>query len=184
MTNIEGVFLFQPQVFEDFRGDFYEAFRPDQCLAETGFDFNVAQINTSVSKKGTIRGIHFKKFRPGQAKFVSVPKGRVIDVVIDLRKSSNTFLQWSSFELSAANRQSLLIGYGLGHAFLSLEDGTNVSYLCDSVFQPELEFGINPMQAGIDWATLSDEKPLGSFYISPKDEFAPTLEDASDLFFD
>lgn len=183
-TEIKDVFVFEPEVFEDPRGGFYEAFRPDRCLLATGFMFNVAQINTSISKRGVIRGIHSKKLPPGQAKFVSVTKGKIIDVVIDLRKSSQTFLQWKAFELSEQNRRSLLIGYGLGHAFLSLEDDTRVNYLCDSVFEPHIEICINPMQAGIDWDSLSGGASRGLFLISPKDQSAPSLDSSSDLFFD
>jgi dTDP-4-dehydrorhamnose 3,5-epimerase len=183
-TDIEGVYLFEPRVFEDPRGEFYEAFRPDECLAETGFQFKVAQINTSVSQKGVIRGIHFKRFPPGQAKFVSVAQGRIIDVVLDLRKSSETFLQWRAFELTAENRKSLLIGYGIGHAFLSLEDQTKVSYFCDSVFEPEIEYVINPFVSGLDWSQLTPIGLESRFLLSDRDLSAPKLHNAEGLFFE
>ena len=183
-TDIDGVYLFQPLVFEDSRGEFYEAFRPDKCFAETGFEFNVAQINTSVSKKGVIRGIHFKKFPPGQAKFVSVAHGNILDVVIDLRMSSETFLQWRAFELSEENRNALLIGYGIGHGFLSLEDNTKISYLCDSIFEPELEFGIDPLDAAINWQALGKPFGIADFVVNGKDLTAPGVENADRLFFD
>ena len=183
-TEIEGVYLFEPKVFEDERGSFQEAFRRDKTLEETGFDFEVAQVNTSVSNRGVLRGIHFKKYPPGQAKFVSVQQGRIIDVAIDLRKSSPTFGQYLAFELSAENNKSLLLGYGIGHAFLSLEDNTRVSYLCDSVFEPEIEFGINPLEASIDWEKLAKPFRIERFVISEKDRKALPLSEAEELLFD
>lgn len=182
-TNIESVLLFEPQVFEDNRGSFLPTFQTSQTLDQTSFDFQVSQVNTSTSKAGVLRGIHFKQFPPGQAKHVSVLSGTIIDVVIDLRKSSATFLHSEAFELSAENKKSLLIGYGIGHAFLALENNTVVNYLCDSEFEPKLEHGINPMQAGIEWQALSNGK-FDGFLISDKDSQAPSLHDAEHLFFD
>lgn len=183
-TEIEGVYLFEPKVFEDERGSFHEAFRRDKTLEETGFDFQVAQVNTSVSNKGVLRGIHFKKYPPGQAKFVSVHQGRIIDVAIDLRKSSPTFSQHLAFELSDENNKSLLLGYGIGHAFLSLEENTRVSYLCESVFEAEIEFGINPLEASIDWKELAGPSGVKEFTISEKDKLATSLAEAAELLFD
>lgn len=183
-TTIEGAYLFTPKVFEDSRGHFFESFRQDQVLAETGFDFSVAQVNNSHSTKGTLRGIHFKENPPGQAKFVSVTSGAIIDIVIDLRKSSPTFGKWEAFELSSSNKNSLLLGYGLGHAFLALEHDTRVTYLCDSTFDPYREHGINPLAAGIDWNLLARSFGISDFLISEKDTNAPRLEDAGDLLFD
>ncbi len=179
-TQIEGVKLFVPRVFEDDRGLFYESFRHDEALA-AGFDFSVAQVNNSVSHKGVLRGIHFKQNPPGQQKFVSVPRGAIYDVVIDLRKSSPTFADWQGFELNDRNRHSLLIGNGIGHALLSLEDNSVVSYLCDTVFEPALEHGINPLSAGIDWQSVAKEHDIEVFRISAKDESAPRFPDAQNL---
>jgi dTDP-4-dehydrorhamnose 3,5-epimerase len=181
-TQIEGVKLFVPMVFEDDRGLFYESFRHDEALA-AGFDFNVAQVNNSVSNRGVLRGIHFKQNPPGQQKFVSVPRGAIYDVVIDLRKSSPTFGNWQGFELNDLNRRSLLIGNGIGHAFLSLEDDTAVSYLCDTVFEPALEHGINPLSAGIDWHKVAEEHEVPAFRISHKDESALGLIESTAVFF-
>ena len=183
-TEIEGVYLFEPKVFEDERGSFHEAFRRDKALEGTGFDFDVAQVNASVSNKGVLRGIHFKKYPPGQAKFVSVNQGSIIDVAIDLRTSSPTFGQYLAFELSAENNKGLLLGYGIGHAFLSLQDKTRVSYLCDSVFEPETEFGVNPLEASIDWEELAKPFGIERFVTSEKDRQALSLSEASELLFD
>ena len=182
-TNIRDVFLFTPQVFEDARGHFFESFRQDKTLEETGFNFEVKQVNTSISKRGVLRGIHFKKNPPGQAKFVSVSQGKILDLAIDLRQSSSTFGHWQAFELSQENNQSLLLGYGIGHAFLALEDNTKVSYLCDSVFEPEIEFGINPLEAGINWLELAKPFGVSEFVVNQKDSEAPGIKDALHLLF-
>lgn len=183
-TEIEGVFLFKPKVFEDPRGKFFESFRQDLTLEETGFEFRVAQVNNSISAKGVLRGIHFKQNPPGQAKFVSVASGAIIDVAIDLRKSSSTFGKWQAFDLSAENKHSLIIGYGIGHAFLALDENTQVTYLCDSVFEPELEHGINPLSTGIDWQSYATQHSIQNFSISKKDELAPNFEQAEKLLFE
>ena len=183
-TEIAGVHLFRPKVFVDSRGHFFESFRQDLILEETGLDFSVAQVNNSLSASGVLRGIHFKRNPPGQAKFVSVITGAIIDVALDLRKSSPTFGKWQAFELSAENRNSLLLGYGIGHAFLALEDRTQVVYLCDSVFEPTLERSINPLSAGIDWHHLGRKRPISAFRLSEKDELAPSFDEAQSLFFD
>ena len=183
-TEIEGVWLFNPNLIQDERGSFFEAFRTDTALVETGFDFRVSQMNTSVSRKGTLRGIHFKQFPPGQAKYVWVSRGKTFDVVIDLRKSSPTFGNWQGFELSDENGRALLLGYGIGHAFLALEDDTSVSYLCDSVFQPSLERSINPLAAGIDWLEIAKGFGVGNLLISERDQTASNLDQAAAVLFE
>lgn len=182
-TNIEGVFLFVPSIFEDSRGIFFESFRANECLRETGLSFEVKQVNNSRSRRGALRGIHFKKSPPGQAKFVSVTQGRILDLAIDLRQSSETFGQWQAFELSGENKHSLLLGDGIGHAFLALEDNSNVVYLCDSEFEPENEFGIHPLRAGVDWQQLADPFGILDFVLSKRDSTAPSLKDAQQLLF-
>jgi dTDP-4-dehydrorhamnose 3,5-epimerase len=176
-TNIEGLFVHSPQTHLDERGTFFESFRRDEIRAASGFDFQVAQLNTSSSGRGVIRGIHFKQSPPGQAKFVSVVRGAVIDVVIDLRSSSASFGLWQSFELNAENRLSLLIGHGLGHSFLSLEEGTVVQYLCDSFYEPELEHSLNPVQSGIPWDSLARPHGIVNYTISQRDLASPGLTD-------
>lgn len=183
-TDIDNVYLLEPEVLKDERGNFQESFRRDKTQNHTGFDFKVEQANSSVSAKGVLRGFHFKRFPPGQAKFVTVNQGSIIDVVIDLRKHSPTFGLHQAFELSSSNNKSLLIGYGIGHAFISLEDNTRVSYFCDSVFEPELEYGINPLEASIDWKKLAAPFGVHDFIISAKDRQAPALNEAADLLFD
>jgi dTDP-4-dehydrorhamnose 3,5-epimerase len=182
-TDINDVFLFTPQVFEDSRGYFFESFRQDKTLEETDFNFEVKQVNTSLSKRGVLRGIHFKKNPPGQAKFVSVAQGKILDLAIDLRQSSSTFGRWRAFELSQENNLSLLLGYGIGHAFLALEDNTKVNYLCDSVFEPGIEFGLHPFEFGIDWQELARPWGINDFVISPRDLNAGTVQESLHILF-
>lgn len=177
-TNISEVFLFEPKVFIDDRGFFFESFKPEQLERQTGYRFNVAQVNNSISEAGVLRGLHFKQSPPGQAKFVSVIRGAIIDAVVDLRRDSPTYLQWQTFELNANNRNSLFIGNGIGHAFLSLEDNTTVSYLCDTPFEPELEQSINPLTVGIDWQQFLPDLSM-NLNLSDKDLRAARLEEWS-----
>ena len=176
-TEIDGVFLFIPKIFEDSRGVFYESFGSKPTLAETNLEFKVAQVNTSMSSRGVIRGVHFKESPPGQKKFVSVVSGGIIDVAVDLRRSSTTFRKWQAFELNEYNRHSLLLGNGIGHAFLALRDETRVTYLCDTSFEPEKEHAINPLTAGICWEKLGTGFGRGEFLLSDKDRNAPNLSD-------
>jgi dTDP-4-dehydrorhamnose 3,5-epimerase len=181
-TEIDGLQIFTPKIYEDARGFFYESFTA-QGLSLAFAPFVVAQVNNSLSGKGVIRGIHFTKPPPGQSKFVSVFAGSIFDVAIDLRKSSRTFGNWQGFLLSAENNQSLLIGNGIGHAFLALENETRISYLCDSGYEPSKEFGIHPMTAGIAWEENARKFGITEFSLSEKDQIAPDFADAAELWF-
>ena len=182
-TAIDGVFLFTPRVFGDSRGRFYESFRADQILVECGLEFNVYQVNNSISSKGVLRGIHFKEDPPGQQKFVSVTSGAIIDVTIDLRLSSPTFKKWQAFQLNEKNMHSVLIGNGIGHVFLALQDDTRVTYLCDSVYEPEKEHSISPLSADIDWEHFASKFAISDLLLSDKDRNAPKLDEAKAILF-
>lgn len=182
-TKLDGVWLFKPRLIQDERGLFYESFREDRVFDETGFNFRVQQVNTSQSKPGVLRGIHFNRYPPGQAKFVTVSRGKILDATIDLRKNSATFGKWEVFELSAENRFALLIGYGIGHSFLALQEST-VTYLCDSVYQPELEVTINPLKSEIDWHKIGRAYGFSNFICSAKDSGALGLSESLASLFD
>jgi dTDP-4-dehydrorhamnose 3,5-epimerase len=174
---IEGSWVFTPKKFPDDRGSFHEVFKLP-LLAETlGFGFEVKQVNQSVSKAGVIRGIHWADVPPGQAKYVFCSQGSIWDVVIDIRVGSPTFGQFDGEVISAENGKCVLIREGLGHVFLSLEDDTVVNYLCSEPFSPTTEHGINPLDTDL-------AIPFGSmisgakFEVSPKDEEAPSLQQA------
>jgi len=120
-----------------------------------------------------LRGIHFAKNPPGQAKLVTCPSGEILDVVVDLRKDSETFGKWDSAMLNSKNRSMLFIPSGVGHAFMSLKDFSVVMYLCNEKYNPTNEFEINPLDPdlGINWPT--NLAPI----LSQKDSNAPFLRD-------
>jgi dTDP-4-dehydrorhamnose 3,5-epimerase len=137
---IEGCWVFKPNVFADERGTFFEWFQDSAFESETGYRFEIAQANISISDKGVIRGIHCARVPPGQAKYVTCISGSVFDVVVDLRKSSATFGQWDSILLDSRNPKALYIPSGIGHAFMALEDNSTFVYLCGHRYNPKNEF--------------------------------------------
>lgn len=174
---IEGAWLAESRTRHDDRGTFREWFKQERIMEKTGLNFSVQQANISVNKKGVIRGIHYSLAPEGQAKWVTCVTGSIIDVIIDIRPSSPTFKRIEYVDLKAKDSKSLLIGAGLGHGFISLEDDTSVSYLLSSPYVPELEFGILPTDEslGINWHL---ELVGGDgVVISPKDASAPTLKE-------
>jgi dTDP-4-dehydrorhamnose 3,5-epimerase len=128
-----------------------------------------------------LRGIHFADVPPSQAKYVTCPKGAVLDVIVDIRVGSPTFGQWDSVLLDDVDRRAVYLSEGLGHAFLSLEDGSTVVYLVSEPYSPTREHEVNPLDPaiGIEWPTVArDGSPL-VFDLSGKDKAAPTLAEAS-----
>jgi dTDP-4-dehydrorhamnose 3,5-epimerase len=180
--SIEGAWEITPQRHGDQRGMFLEWFKEPSFVEQLGHSFGLAQANLSVSAAGVLRGIHFADVPPSQAKYVTCPKGAVLDVVVDIRVGSPTFGTWDSVLLDDIDRRAVYLSEGLGHAFLSLEDGSTVVYLCSEPFTPAREHGINPLDPaiGIDWPTVArDGSPL-TYDFSAKDEAAPMLADAVD----
>jgi len=167
---IEGAWLIEFPVFNDKRGNFNEWFKREEIEKETGFDFVVAQSNFSKSKLGTARGIHYSLAEAGQAKLVTCLQGKILDFIIDLRLSSANFKKWVSVELNCNYGHSILIGPNLGHAFLSLEEDTIVSYLLNSEYSPIDEFAINLLDSDIGLDLGNNPK-----IYSEKDFSAPSL---------
>jgi len=134
-------------------------------------------MNVSISKSGTVRGIHFADVPPGQAKYVQCFAGRILDIVVDIRVGSPTFGQWDAVELDDVSRRGLYIAEGLGHAFCALTDSVTVGYLCSEPYAPDREHGINPLdtQLQLPWPDRS------AAVLSPKDSAAPTLSEALEL---
>lgn len=164
---IFGAWLIESDVHSDNRGDFREWFRCDELKNETGIDFKPVQANISRSSKGVIRGIHFSKAKAGQAKFITCVTGRIMDVVVDVRPTSATFMTWDSVELCPNSGRSLYIAGDLGHAFQALEEETVIAYLLSSEYSPEKECAINPIDSdlAIKWpvsAPLLSAKDLGA----------------------
>lgn len=174
-TAIEGVWIHTPLRHSDNRGHFEEQFKLSEFEAATGRLFTVMQVNQSVSNKGVVRGIHFTTGPIGQAKFVSCTRGRIWDVVVDLRESSQTFGDWISVELSPEAGNSVFIPEGLGHAFLSLEDGSVVNYLCSSEYSPEHDRTISPLSPAlsIPFAQIAASVGAHTLVMSDKDSAAP-----------
>ncbi|MDO8733400.1 MAG: dTDP-4-dehydrorhamnose 3,5-epimerase family protein [Actinomycetota bacterium] len=174
--SIEGVWSFTPLLRPDDRGVFLESFKQN-LLAETiGHELNLQQMNISVSKQGTVRGVHFAQLPPGQAKYVQCFAGRILDVVIDIRVGSPTFGQWDAIELDDQVHTSLYISEGLGHAFCALSDSATVGYLCSEPYAPGREHGINPLDPALDLPWPQGKQTV----LSPKDSAAPSLAEAAE----
>ena len=173
--SIAGAFEITPRQFPDDRGVFWEWYRFDALAEAVGHPLDLRQGNGSVSRRGVVRGIHFADVPPSQAKYVTVAAGAVIDYVVDIRVGSPTFGRWEAVRLDAVDRRAVYVGEGLGHAFVSLEDGSTVTYLVSEVFNPSAEHGITPLDptVGLEFPTEAGE-PL----LSPKDLEAPTLDEA------
>lgn len=172
--SIPDAFEITTQSFQDERGLFLESFRADKLAAATGRAFTIKQVNTSVSHRGVLRGIHFAEVPTGQAKYVTVHTGSIIDYVVDIRVDSPTFGQWTSVHLDAAARNAVFVSEGLGHAFLALEDNTLVSYLVSEHYQPTREHGIHPEDSTIGLEFPAD---IATLRLSDKDAVAPSLND-------
>ena len=172
---IEGSWLASSKVHSDNRGHFIEWFKFDEITETTNIKFEVRQANLSVSKKGVLRGIHYSMAKTGQSKWVTCAAGSILDFVVDIRPDSPTYKHYVCIKLIAGDGQAVFIGSGLGHAFLSIDEGSVVSYLLDSPYSPSEEFEINPMdpELNIDWQQYLDNK-LG-LVMSPKDANAPSL---------
>jgi dTDP-4-dehydrorhamnose 3,5-epimerase len=170
---IDGSWIIDLKKFEDGRGFFYESFRDDIVKKYFGRKFSIKQSNTSVSKKGSIRGIHYALIPPSQAKYVQCQKGSIVDYVIDIRVGSPTFSQFIEVELNATNPQAIFIEEGLAHAFVALEDETVVTYFVSENYNPEREKGINPFDSdlNIKWPSIKLE-------LSEKDKLAISLKEA------
>ncbi|SKC62757.1 dTDP-4-dehydrorhamnose 3,5-epimerase family protein [Okibacterium fritillariae] len=165
-----------PKQFGDDRGVFLEWYRFDKLEETIGHSLNLAQGNTSVSKRGVVRGIHFADVPPSQAKYVTATHGAVLDYVIDIRVGSPTFGEWDTVLLDDTDRRAIYLAEGLGHAFVALTDDATVSYLVTSTFNAEREHGINPLDAEIG---LVFPEEAGEPLLSPKDTDAPGLSEAA-----
>lgn len=173
--DIPDVYEVTPRQFPDERGVFYEFYRFDHLAEKVGHPLSLRQGNTSVSRRGTVRGIHFAQLPPSQAKYVSCFSGAVLDYVIDVRVGSPTFGRWESILLDDVDRRSVYIAEGLAHAFVALTENAVVSYLVNSTFNPEREKGIDPLDEQIG---LRFPPEAGELLLSPKDTEAPTLAEA------
>ena len=176
-TSLEGAYLIKPEVFQDERGFFLESYSK-KVFAENGIDVDFVQDNHSLSlAKGTLRGFHFQNPPNEQAKLVRITRGKVYDVIIDLRKNSPTFGKWEGFELSGDNFRMLFIPSGFAHAYQTLEDDTEFMYKVDNFYAPESDSGIiwNDPDLAIDW-------PIKEAILSEKDNQLQNFKDFQSPF--
>lgn len=173
-TEIDGVWLIEPKVFRDERGYFMEAYKEEEFKAHVG-DIHFVQDNESKSSFGVLRGLHYQKGEFSQAKLVRVIKGKVLDVAVDMRRSSPTFGKYVSVELSEENQRQFFIPRGFAHGFLVLSEEAIFTYKIDNVYAPQAEASVrfNDETVGIDWPVPEDKMIL-----SPKDKAAPSFGDA------
>jgi dTDP-4-dehydrorhamnose 3,5-epimerase len=177
-TEIPGVVIIEPRVFEDARGYFFESF------SQREFDSQVREVrfvqdNESKSSYGVLRGLHFQKPPHAQSKLVRVVKGAVLDVAVDIRKGSPTFGKHVAVELSAENHRQFFIPRGFAHGFVVLTDEVIFQYKCDEFYAPQSEGALawDDPDLGIEWGI-----PMEDVILSEKDKVHPRLKDAAELF--
>lgn len=157
-TPFTGLLLFEPRVFGDERGYFYESYN-EQKFLEAGITCKFVQDNQAMSTKGVLRGLHFQKGKSAQAKLVRVISGEVYDVVVDLRKGSETFGEWYGVYLSGKNNRQLFVPRGFAHGYLVTSDEAVFAYKCDNFYDPKAEGGrrFDDPEIGIEWPELGME---------------------------
>lgn len=177
-TSIEDLLLYEPRVFEDTRGHFFEAYN-QSVFEEAGIQHRFIQDNQSHSVYGVIRGLHYQLNPNAQCKLVRVLQGRILDVAVDMRRHSTTYGSVFSVELSAENKKQLLIPHGFAHGFSVLSATATVLYKCDAFYHKESEGGViyNDSDLAIDW-----QIPEGEQILSEKDLLLPAFKDALNNF--
>jgi len=170
-TDLPGLLVIEPRIFDDERGYFFESYNLP-LFKESGIDVNFLQDNESMSAKGVLRGLHFQEPPFEQGKLVRVARGAVLDVSVDIRTDSPTFGKWLGYELSEQNKRMLWIPPGFAHGFVSLSEHTIFIYKCTKLYNRESENSIlwNDPELNIDWGI---QKPL----VSDKDKSAPLFRD-------
>lgn len=171
-TALPGVLLVQPKIFGDGRGYFFEAYQCDRYQA-LGIDQPLVQANISRSTRGVVRGLHYQLVQP-QDKLVTVLKGAVLDVAVDIRPGSPTFGRWVAYELNDTNHHQLFVPKGFAHGFEVLSDEVDFLYQCSDYYHPASERGIawDDPDLGIHWHTTQPT-------LSSKDQLAPRLKDVA-----
>lgn len=171
LTDFPDLLIYEPTVFEDSRGYFFESYNTN-VFKTAGIDIHFVQDNQSKSGYGVIRGLHYQLNPHAQAKLVRVLSGSIQDVVVDIRTGSPTFGKSFSIELSSENHKQLLVPRGFAHGFSVLSETAEVLYKCDDFYYKELEAGIayNDADLGIDWLI-----PAHKAVVSDKDNNQPSL---------
>ncbi len=177
-TDIPGLLVFEPNVFEDERGYFFESYN-ENIFRQQGIDIRWVQDNQSSSSYGVIRGLHYQLPPFAQAKLIRVLKGKILDVVVDTRKGSPTYTKVFALKLSAKNKKQLFIPAGFAHGFSVLSDRAEVLYKCDKFYNKDAETGIiyNDAELNIDW-----QIPVKLAIVSEKDKSFPSLAQCNNSF--
>ncbi|MEJ6583741.1 MAG: dTDP-4-dehydrorhamnose 3,5-epimerase [Crocinitomicaceae bacterium] len=169
-TPIEGLLLFEPRIFKDNRGEFFESFNQKVFDEATNHAYQFVQDNQSISGKNVLRGLHFQKPPFAQGKLVRVIKGAALDVAVDIRKNSKTYGKHFSVELSESNNKQLFIPPGFAHGFLALEQNTIFAYKCTNYYAPNHEATIrwNDPILKINWegekCLVSEKDDIGEYF--------------------
>ena len=177
--SIPDVVLIEPTIHSDNRGYFIETFRQDLFDKVVGYKVNFIQDNESRSTRGVLRGLHYQLPPYTQAKLVRVIEGSVLDIAVDIRKSSSTFGQHVAVELTSDNKHQLFVPHGFAHGFVVLSESATFAYKVDNYYAPKHDRGIafDDKDLVIDW-----HLPLDALQLSDKDKNHPTLANAKDLF--
>lgn len=172
-TAIDGVVIVEPRIFKDDRGYFFESYNEQEFISN-GITNRFVQDNQSKSSYGVVRGLHCQLGEHAQAKLVRVLAGKVLDVAVDFRKDSPTFLQYVAVELSAENNRQLFIPRGFLHGFSVLSETAVFAYKCDNLYCKESEFGIrfDDPTIGVDW-----QVPADNILVSDKDRMHKEVKD-------
>lgn len=178
-TGIDGVLIIEPKVFGDARGYFFESFNVKEFAEKTGKDITFVQDNESSSRYGVLRGLHFQLPPYTQSKLVRVVKGRVLDVVVDIRKGSPTYGKYEMCELTEENHRQFFVPKGMAHGFAVLSETAIFQYKCDDFYHPEAEGAIvwNDPDIAINWPIQTAD-----IILSEKDKHHPFLKDFESPF--
>ena len=173
-TNLEGCFIIKPNVFHDERGYFFESFNQKDFNKILGTKISFVQDNESYSTKGVLRGLHFQEGEHSQAKLIRVICGEILDVIVDLRPDSKTFLQHIRVKLSSENKKQIFIPRNFAHGFIVLSNTAIINYKCDNLYNKDSEKGIiyNDEKLNINWELEPKE-----FIISEKDKALSTVNE-------
>ncbi|MGC4036921.1 MAG: dTDP-4-dehydrorhamnose 3,5-epimerase [Chitinophagaceae bacterium] len=177
-TDLHGLLIFEPAVYGDSRGYFFEAYN-EKTFLSSGLNIRFVQDNQSSSSYGVIRGLHYQLNPYAQIKLVRVLQGKILDVAVDIRKGSPTYGKSFSVELSEENKKQLLLPAGFAHGFSVLSENAIVLYKCDSFYNKESEAGIlfSDADLAIDWKI-----PAGKQVVSEKDTVLPAFKDCRSNF--
>jgi len=170
-TELRGVFIFEPRVYDDERGFFYESYNQGD-FNKYGISNNFVQDNHSYSKYGVLRGLHYQLEPYAQAKLVRVVHGKIFDVAVDIRPGSPELGKWAGVELSSENKKQVFIPAGFAHGFLVLSEYAEVIYKCDNFYHSEKSMGImyNDPEIAVKWPEVK-----GGYILSEKDKTNPSF---------